>query len=302
LPCFSAVTDRQIGSNPGYTTLELSHHLRISKAKVLITAPELIKKVGVSAQEVGLPSSSILLFDVQDQLSQEASGGYASWRSLLQHGEEDWLSFEGEEKAKTTVAALLSTSGTTGLPKAAMISHYSCVMQNIVAYDSGEKPYEVGRAILPLSALKIGDIDHAQVSRLICLPMFHAFAGPISHVAPIREGHTTYVMSRFDMSKFCHLVSDLKITETAMVPPMMIGILMSEFSKQYLLKSLEVVWCGGAPLDASIMNQMYEQLAPKAIISQVWGMTEACWITTMKWPERDTTGSVGRLLPNTEAK
>ena len=68
------------------------------------------------------------------------------------------------------------------------------------------------------------------------------------------------------------------------------------------MKSVRFVWCGGAPLDATVVRKMYRLLAPDACIAQVYGMTEAGWISTLKWPERDESGSVGKLLPNVEAK
>lgn len=49
-------------------------------------------------------------------------------------------------------------------------------------------------------------------------------------------------------------------------------------------------------------EKMYRLLNQSARINQVWGMTEAGWITTFLWPERDRSGSVGRLLDGMEAK
>lgn len=47
---------------------------------------------------------------------------------------------------------------------------------------------------------------------------------------------------------------------------------------------------------------MMAVLAPEARILQVYGMTESGWITTFSYPERDTSGSVGRQIPNMEIK
>lgn len=137
--------------------------------------------------------------------------------------------------------------------------------------------------------------------RLIFLPMFHTFAAPLSHLAPLREGHTTYIMPRFSMSQFINAVEHFDITEVLLVPPMIVSFVTSTSPKTFL-KHIRFVWCGGAPLDGAIVKQMYRLLAPDACIAQVYGMTEAGWISTLKWPERDESGSVGRLLPNVEAK
>lgn len=131
--------------------------------------------------------------------------------------------------------------------------------------------------------------------------MFHTFAAPLSHLAPLREGHTTYIMPRFSMSQFISTVERFGITEVLAVPPLLVTFLTATIPKTFL-KHIRFVWCGGAPLDGTTVKKMYKLLAPDACIAQVYGMTEAGWISTLKWPERDDSGSVGRLLPNVEAK
>ena len=131
--------------------------------------------------------------------------------------------------------------------------------------------------------------------------MFHTFAAPLSHLAPLREGHTTYIMPRFSMSQFSSIVERFGVNEVLFVPPMIINFVTSRTPKTFL-KHIRFVWCGGAPLDGATVEEMYKLLAPNACIAQVYGMTEAGWISTLKWPERDNSGSVGKLLPNVEAK
>ncbi|KAI9727215.1 MAG: putative NRPS-like protein biosynthetic cluster [Cirrosporium novae-zelandiae] len=270
---------RFVGSNPGYTYLELHHLLSTSKTRFIIVEPELLEKILPAAHDFGIPDSNILIFNPRRA---SIPDGFVSWETLLQHGESDWIRFDDEQTAKNTTAALLSTSGTTGLPKAAAISHFAHVAQSKLLYDSKDKPY--------------------QVSRLLCLPQFHAFAAPLVHIAPLREGHTTYIMRRFDLEKYMGCIKRYQITETAMVPPIMASVSESALAKTGLISSLRYIWCAGAPLSTSINRQMMNLLDPNAIISQVWGMTEIGWITTFLFPERDESNSVGRLLPNMEAK
>ena len=87
-----------------------------------------------------LPASSIFVFD---KIDQACTHPYRPWQELLAYGEADWVTFSGREEAKQTTAALLSTSGTSGLPKAAMISHHSVIMQSIMLDDLEQKPYQV---------------------------------------------------------------------------------------------------------------------------------------------------------------
>ena len=51
-----------------------------------------------------------------------------------------------------------------------------------------------------------------------------------------------------------------------------------------------------------LQNRLMSILHPEAIVAQVWGMTEMGLVTTFHYPEKDDTGSVGKPLPNMEAK
>jgi 4-coumarate--CoA ligase len=133
------------GSNPGYNSLEFKHHLRITKAKYVITQPDLIPTVSNATQENRIPKSRIFILP---RPGENVPEGYASCGALLQHGESDWVRFDDERRAKETVAAISSTSGTTGLPKGAVLSHRNIVAQNIVITSQGAKPYEVGSVFM----------------------------------------------------------------------------------------------------------------------------------------------------------
>lgn len=131
---------RFTGSNPAYTPTELSHHIQNTKTRFIITEAELLPKIAPAAEVSGISVSNIFLFDAPKQDSPFPCNPV---QELLRHGEADWVTFTDEDEAKDTTAALLSTSGTTGLPKAAMISHYSCVVENVILEDSPRKPYRV---------------------------------------------------------------------------------------------------------------------------------------------------------------
>ncbi|RDL34790.1 uncharacterized protein BP5553_07918 [Venustampulla echinocandica] len=272
---------RFVGSNPSWTSSELIHLFTLSEVKCVLTEPGFLSSVLPATKEVGISSPNVFIFSSSTE-DQSSSSDLKLWTSLLDHGEEDWISFNDEKQAKATTVALMSTSGTTGMPKAAEISHYAQIAQSIMLYDSKEKPY--------------------QVIRLLCLPQFHAFNAPIAHIAPLREGHTTYVMKRYQPAKYTEFISRYKISETTMVNPIIFNLLALPESERAALDSLRFVWCGGVALDAVVQNKLSGILNPDAIVAQVYGMTEIGWIVTMHFPEKDDTGSVGRLLPSMEAK
>ena len=139
------------GTNPAYTAHELAHALSTSKARFVLSAPELIKPVLKAAETAGLPNDRVVVFNPHGEPGLE---GHLGWGDLLKHGERDWVRFDDLETAKGTTAALLFSSGTTGLPKAAMLSHYNFVAQHTLVYEAPPRPYKAVRLIaLPMVRL-----------------------------------------------------------------------------------------------------------------------------------------------------
>lgn len=128
------------GTNPSYTEFELVHHIKTSKAKFFITEPEMLQNSLKAAKQCGIPMSNIWIFDV---LGQAIPSGFESWNQLLNHGEKDWVRFDDEKTCKATTAARLFSSGTTGLPKAAVLSHHNFLSQHTLVHGINNKPYRV---------------------------------------------------------------------------------------------------------------------------------------------------------------
>jgi len=173
------------GTNPGYTHLELGHHIKTSKAKMIISEPELYHNIAGAAQSCGIGARDVWIFDWRHD--QPRIAGAPSWRSLLQYGETDWDRFDTWAAAQRTACRLYS-SGTTGLPKAASISHYNLVAQHTLVHEQVHKPYVVGTAkLLPLYS-----------SRSCRLGQSHT----LSAIFPCRDGahrphHSSSVRPRF---------------------------------------------------------------------------------------------------------
>ncbi|KAF2651247.1 4-coumarate-CoA ligase-like protein [Lophiostoma macrostomum CBS 122681] len=271
------------GTNPSYTAHELKHTIQASKVQFLIVEPDLLNTIIPAAKDSKIPRSRILALDISEQsLSQDNK----SWRTLLDHGEEDWLSFDDESISKTTTAMLLFSSGTTGLPKPAMLSHYNLIAQHTLVFEHKPRPYDL--------------------TRLIALPMFHAATAPSTHISPLRSGHVQYIMRRFEVNAFLTFCQKYSITDLTLVPPMVTAIVSSPIStsgKQTKLASVRAALAGAAPLDKAMQARFQELLADGAPFTQIWAMTEtSCFASLFYYPENDDTGSVGRFVPNIDVK
>lgn len=128
------------GTNPSYTQFELSHHIKTARATFFIAEPEILDNLLAAAKENNIPSSNIWVFNTQGQ---PLPPGQRSWTELLEQGESDWYRFDDFKTCKNTTAARLFSSGTTGLPKAAVISHRNFIAQHTFVSDFKPAPHEV---------------------------------------------------------------------------------------------------------------------------------------------------------------
>lgn len=288
-----------MGTNPRSQPHELQHLLQLAEPKWIITSPDGLPVLREVETLKELSSSQICVLDAyaiarlsqlllstqsttcasQDETDKEM--GILNFASLLDHGESDWIRFDEKTAAETTPAAMFTTSGTGGLPKAAILSHHAMVTHHLsIQYPV---PYDV--------------------TRLMSLPMFHLFGSLWSHIFPIRYGQPLYVLPRFEISQYVRTIYLYRITETYMVPAMVQALnRCSSLALREYLASLRYVGVAGASIDAVSLRRFQDQLHPDAQISQLWGMTEVGVAFQIRYGERDETASIGRLLPNYEIK
>ncbi|KAK5719119.1 hypothetical protein LTR15_007642 [Elasticomyces elasticus] len=275
-----------VGTNPSYTAYELNHALKLSKAKLIIAEPELLGAIAKPAAELGIPEDRIFVFDAQNG---ERTKGYSHWRSLLQYGEEEWVRFEDRETCESTTAFLMMSSGTTGLPKAARLSHSNLIAQHTLVHSNPHHP------------------ETYPLSRICCLPLFHAAMAPYTHTSALRSGYPSYIMRRFDLIPYLENTEKFKITSFLMVPPMVTAIVqLAETRPDFVRKCLASLVSGGAgaaPLDPVMQGRMQGLMKEGSLFYQLWAMTETCCVASMTfWPNRVELGSVGRFLEGLDVK
>lgn len=201
------------------------------------------------------------LFILDTPATKPCPSNHRSWRTLLKHGEEDWIRFDDEKTQTETVAQLYYTSGTTGLPKCAMTTHRNLVAEHQLFFEANPRSYPI--------------------KLILAMPFFHVGIAPQVFTSVIKEGREAYVMRRFDLKPYLSYHAKYQLTEVFMVPPMVVAIVMSgladEKSKswdpQYSLRSVRNGTVGAAPCSADMQERFHSLLAAGATMAQVWGMT-----------------------------
>ena len=157
-----------MGSNPAYKASELKHLLQISNANLLIVQDSELSRVLPAARDVGIAEAKSLFSAIKPQANQQK---LRSWTDLLEMVEADWRAINDGKQSQETPVVLLSTSGTTGLPKMAAMSHF-CV--------EGEGSFQ--SADVHVARLIHHNID-------LCHPQSKKPASPCSN-PPVSKRHT----------------------------------------------------------------------------------------------------------------
>ncbi|KAJ5343266.1 hypothetical protein MYU51_021385 [Penicillium brevicompactum] len=299
LPLFWAV--HRLGgvlspANASYSADELTHQLRDSKAKALVTCLPLLSISLEAAAKAGLPKSRIYLLDVPEQILGGAKAPaefktvdqlHDAGKSLPALEELRWSAGEGARRT----AFLCYSSGTSGLPKGVMISHRN-VIANTLQIKTHEDSYRTNSGTRPPSK---------EVS-LGLLPQSHIYALVVICHSGAYRGDQTIVLPKFELQSYLKAIAHFKISCLFLVPPIIIHMLSShKVCSQFDLSSVKTLFTGAAPLGVETAND-FLKLYPNVGIRQGYGLTETCTVVSSTHPNDIFLGSSGALVPGFEAR
>jgi long-chain acyl-CoA synthetase len=158
-----------------------------------------------------------------------------------------------------SVAAFVYTSGTTGRPKGAMLTHASLLAN---AWQLGE-PLPVGR----------GDVMG------MVLPLFHVNAQVVTTVIPMFLGAQVAMWERFSASQFWGEVARFEPVTFSAVPTMLAALLHAPGADEAETNTLRFVICGAAPLSPALFRRFEEKFGLR--ILEGYGLTEATCCSTL---------------------
>ena len=185
--------------------------------------------------------------------------------------------FETVATQATDTAVILYTSGTTGQPKGAELSHANMVMNALTCWRL------------------FGTVDHDV--HLVTLPLFHSFGQTVQMNAGLGGGATLVLLPRFDAGKALALMERERVTFFAGVPTMYWGLLNVDRAKvtPAVAANLRMAVSGGAALPVEILEQVEEVYGVR--IREGYGLSETSPVASFNHPGREAKpGSIGQPI------
>ena len=270
--------------NTRYKGEEAGHVLRTSEAKVLLTVTDFLESDYLQMLD-GVPGLEQLRQQIV--LSGPAAGKSIGWEEFLAAGggvEPDAIKERCESIQPDDTSDIIFTSGTTGAPKGAMLTHGASV-----------RTYQKWSELV---GLRVGD------RYLIVYPFFHTAGLKSGVLASVLTGATMYPHSVFDVPTVMKKVAAERITMLPGPPTVFQSILNHPDLETFDLSSLRLAVTGAAVVPVSIIRAMREVLRFENVVTG-YGLTETTGTVSMcrhDDPPDVIAGTVGRPLPGVEVR
>jgi long-chain acyl-CoA synthetase len=194
--------------------------------------------------------------------------------------------FESVSTEATDTAVILYTSGTTGQPKGAELSHANMVMNALT------------------SNRLFGSVATDHDTHLLTLPLFHSFGQSVNMNAGFSVGATLVLLPRFDAQQAIGSMQRETITFFAGVPTMywgLLGALTDDVDVDRIAGNLRRAVSGGSAMPVEILRQFQDRFHVQVL--EGYGLSETSPVATFSDPDRDARpGSIGVPIWGVEVK
>ncbi len=283
-----------VNMNPLYAAPELENMVKDSGAEFLITMdlnvmyPKArtvlnntgLRKLIVCSMAEALPFATAVLFNLfkrGDVAAVEEDDRQIWWDDLIDNdGTPEPVAINPTED----LAVLQYTGGTTGVPKAAMLTH-----ANITANARQVSSW-------------FNNPDRGNERFLAALPFFHVFAMTVILLVGMEYGAEIIMMPRFDLKDCLKAIDKKRPTLFPAVPTIYTAINNTPDVGKYDLTSIKLCISGGAPLPVEVKKSFEERT--KCVVVEGYGLSETSPVACTNPTEGENKpGSVGLPMPGT---
>ena len=269
-----------VNINPAYQTEELRYALAQSGCRAVVSAKgfktsdyaRMIAEVRPSLPDL----EHIVLLDTPD------------WDALLASGdsiEQHELVARGQSLTNSDPINIQYTSGTTGFPKGATLSHRN-LLNNGYFLGEGFRYTDADRVCIPV-------------------PFYHCFGMVIGNLANLTHATTTVLPApSFEPLATLQTLEAERCTSVLGVPTMFIAMLSHPEFHTFDLSSLRTGMMAGSPCPVEVMKQCVDEMH-MGEVTIGYGMTETSPVSTQTSPDDPLdkrVGTVGRVLPHVQVK
>ncbi|RME80550.1 MAG: long-chain fatty acid--CoA ligase [Caldilineae bacterium] len=287
-----------VNTNPIYTPREMRHQFRDSGAKAIVIWNELYPKLQEIQGDTDI--EHVIVYNLNDFIGRPFAGLVKSAREK----EGTWVDVaEGNGVYQLTsllashppnppevpiapddVALFQYTGGTTGVPKAAMLSHRNLVA-NILQCQSW-----------------LTDLQPGREKFMGAIPFFHVFGMTVAMLLNLKVGGEVFVVPNpRDIGFVMEQIHREGCTIYPGVPAMYIGIINHPQVQKYNLRSIKACISGAAPLPVEVQRRFEEITGGR--LREGYGLTEAAPVTHANPIYGESkAGSIGLPFPDVEAR
>ncbi|UJW83108.1 AMP-binding protein [Hydrogenophaga sp. SL48] len=287
-----------VNINPAYRVAELEYALNKVECKALIMMPtfkttDYLEMIRCIAHEVShavpgrLESARLPSLKTVVQIGSDTVPGFMRFWDLLAMGDpaDQAVHSLGARLRNTDAINIQFTSGTTGSPKGATLTHRN-VLNN--GFFIGE-------------AMRLSPDDRL----CIPVPLYHCFGMVVGNLAALTHGATiVYPNEAFEPVSVLRAVQDERCTALHGVPTMFIAELDHPRFKEFDLSTLRTGVMAGSPCPIEVMKRVVSEMH-MGEVTIAYGMTEtspaSCQSTT-DTPLEKRVSTIGNVLPHLELK
>jgi fatty-acyl-CoA synthase len=275
-----------VNINPAYRTSELAYALGQSGVSTLVLAPRF--RTADYVDMLGQVADQLPALGRRVVLGGETPAGAMGWDELRQAGERVPVDRLGAREAQLQFddpINLQYTSGTTGFPKGATLSHHN-ILNNGFFIGEGCRYTEADRVAIPV-------------------PLYHCFGMVLGNLACTTHGAAmVYPSEAFEPAATLAAVQAERCTAVYGVPTMFIAELEHPRFHEFDYSSLRTGIMAGSPCPVEVMKKVQSDLH-MAEVTICYGMTETSPVSFQTAPDDPVdkrVATVGRIHPHVEAK